>query len=275
MDRRVRRRMSIAAALLLLPSLALAGPRPGVQARPPEVAADPGAAHPPAVPLPSSRPAALNRGTDVPPPAQPHLAQPHAAAGGMPRFFPTRDTVVEFTSDRSGELVRLTYAAAARRVRVERGQLGAGFAIVTWPTGHTILAAADGQTQEHADPSAVGLTFFDAAMRFQRLHEARIMGHTCTTWRVTQHDGVVVDACLTEDGVPLRVQQAASADAEIFALRAIHVGPVPESAVAVPVGNGAPGKPAPLGAAPGGAAPAAMPAWAGMPSAAALGGKPF
>jgi hypothetical protein len=217
------------------------------------------------------------------PSGQPH-ADPAGGAGpravapaaDMPRFFPAHDTMVEFASDRTGEVVRLTYSGAMRRVRVERGQLGAAWAVVDYPAGTTTIVLPDGQTQQHPGPDAVGLTFFDARMGFVRLHDARILGHSCTTWRVTQHDGSVVDACLSEDGVPLRVQAANDANAEIYALREIRVAPVPDTAFALPAA-GAPaglpagGKPAPLGA-----AQPAVPAWAGMPAAAAMGGgKPF
>ncbi len=203
--------------------------------------------------------------------AAPVAAAP-AAAQDRPPFPPARDAAVTYRvwdgRGRPGE-ARVAWSAALRALRAE----AAGPAAATTapggvplpPGARLVVDLRAGRAFAAEDRSGLVLELPRlaaaarrgeralAGARVRRLGADRVAGQPCTAWRVEPADGGrgrPVHACLTADGVPLRLrEEGGAARAEAVA---VAYGPLDPALFAPPRGGVAGGAGGALGRALGG-----------------------
>ncbi len=124
-----------------------------------------------------------------------------AAAQNRPPPYPTRDAAVTY-SGMPGQALHVAWLATAHRFRSD---LAPGIWSLHDETADTTVVVDDNHRRTMAMP-AMGPAQFGLAKdaRFTRAGTDRIAGTACTVWKV-EAAGATSNACLTADGVPLRL----------------------------------------------------------------------
>ena len=169
-----------------------------------------------------------------------------ATAQQQPPAMPSRDVAVRYkvpnsppTTDRVAWLVaegrlRTEGRALTRRVThlidTRSGQVTA--LLDSERTFHDLGRVAPTMTRDHS--------FVRPGTRLTREGADRVAGHACTVWRVEAQGSSPDDvrrACITEDGVPLRLVEGSGADAEtLYEATEVTYGPQDPAQFRVPAG---------------------------------------
>lgn len=144
--------------------------------------------------------------------ALPLLAAP-ALAQQSPNLLPARDVAVTFRltgSDRMPGDINAAWLSSQRVLRVDNAS-APGWLMVEQPSQRAFMVM-EGQRLVMRLPPAPEIAMLldrpESQGRITRLGRRTIAGMGCTDWRIERRDGKGGTACLTQDGVLLRAQQA-------------------------------------------------------------------
>jgi hypothetical protein len=154
------------------------------------------------------------------------------AAPDRPLTTPTRDVDVIYSMvGPTGKLEqRLRWGIAQGKLRVDPPSPGLYVIIDT--AHHSVQAVREGDrsvVQFDAGPNAVPGVAPDGA--FVRQSEAQVAGLGCTQWATHDTGGRAVLACLTADGVLLRVEEGGHV---VLQATEVRFAPLPEAVFRVP-----------------------------------------
>ncbi len=168
-----------------------------------------------------------------------------ARAEAPPALLPTRDAALSYrvTDARNGHtmMVRAYVKAGAGLVRVDAEGMP-GYAIldraarlltVVMPAAHGYLRIPIGSGADHFIAQAEGL-------RFRRIGTETVAGLSCTEWSMTDKRGGAErgsgNACITADGLVLRVRGTGDGVGGSVVATAVEEAPQPAALFAVPAG---------------------------------------
>lgn len=158
------------------------------------------------------------------------LASP-AHAEDRPRTVPTRDVdVVYLMAGPTAPLAqRMRWGVTLGKLRVDPPSPGL-FVIIDTAT-HEVQAVREGdRSVVQLDPAAAGPMLAPPGS-YTRRGAARVAGLDCTQWETRDVAGRAVLACLTEDGVLLRVQ---ADNLVIIEAAEVHFGPLGPQVFRIP-----------------------------------------
>jgi hypothetical protein len=150
-------------------------------------------------------------------------AGPPATAQQQPPAMPSRDVAVRYrVPDSPPTTDRVAWLAAEGRMRTEGRALTRRVTHVIDTRSSNVTALLDSERTYHdlgrvASAMTQDYSFIRPGMRLTREGADRVAGLACTIWRVEVQGRSPDDvrrACITEDGVPLRLVEGRGADAE-------------------------------------------------------------
>ncbi|WP_207540891.1 hypothetical protein [Sabulicella rubraurantiaca] len=149
----------------------------------------------------------------------------------VPNAPPTTDSVAWLVSE--GRVRTEGRALTQRVVHVIDTRSGNVTAVLDADrTYHDLGRMASTMMQDHS--------FARPGIRLTREGSDRVAGHACTVWRVQAQGsdpGEVRRACITEDGVPLRLVEGTGSDAEtLYEATQVTYGPQDPARFRVPQG---------------------------------------
>jgi hypothetical protein len=140
--------------------------------------------------------------------AVPAMAQP---APSRPTLLPTRDVAVTYRlegSDRVRGDINAAWSANQRMLRVDN-ESAPGWVLVDERTRRASMVMQQGLVMRLPDSPEIAMLMQDPGSqgRVTRGGPRTVAGLRCTDWRLDRNDGKGGTACLTADGVLLRMQQ--------------------------------------------------------------------
>lgn len=141
--------------------------------------------------------------------AAPAMAQP---APTRPTLLPTRDVAVTYRLEGSDKVrgdIDASWSASQRLLRVDNDS-APGWVLVEERTRRASMVMQQGLVMRLPDSPEIAMLMEDPASQGQvtRLGPRTVAGLRCTDWRLDRRDGKGGTACLTADGVLLRLQQS-------------------------------------------------------------------
>lgn len=160
------------------------------------------------------------------------LAARPAAAQDRPVFPPSRDVTVTYRVERDGQHIRVRMAWSsmlrALRAETETGAAASFGGMVLPPGSRVIIDRGTGRAFAVQDSSGLMLDLPRLASRAEASERAlsnaralrdgtdRVAGLPCTVWRLVPQSAPQrprpIRACVTADGVPLRIQEEGRRD---------------------------------------------------------------
>lgn len=146
-----------------------------------------------------------------------------ALAQDRPLAMPTRDVVVSYEVDPTPPTVEsVAFLASEGRIRTEGQSLINRVVHLIDTRGGGVVAVVEGDQTYHdlgkmASVMTQDILPIHAGDKLTREGTDRVAGQACTKWRIEPEgessDEEVRHACVTADGVPLRLQEGSGSDA--------------------------------------------------------------
>ncbi len=167
------------------------------------------------------------------------LAAGPAWAQALPVLLPDRDVAVTFRLEGSDQMqgdIQAVWSASRRLLRIDNASLP-GWVLVEEASRRASMVMPQGVVMRLPDSPELAAFFRDpgAQGRYTRLGRRSIAGLGCTDWRLERPDGKSGTACLTPDGVLLRLQQTGRR--EVLQATRVAYGPQPAARFALPAGG--------------------------------------
>ncbi|MBO1078653.1 hypothetical protein [Roseomonas haemaphysalidis] len=140
--------------------------------------------------------------------AVPAMAQP---APARPTLLPTRDVAITYRLEGSDKVrgdIDASWSASQRLLRVDNDS-APGWVLVEERSRRASMVMRQGLVMRLPDSPEIAMLMDDPSSQGQvtRLGPRTVAGLRCTDWRLDRRDGKGGTACLTPDGVLLRLQQ--------------------------------------------------------------------
>ena len=169
------------------------------------------------------------------------------SAQERPPPMPTRDVVVSYKVDDAPPTVdTVAWLASEGRIRTEGKSLINRVAhLIDTRGGGGVVAVDADRTFHDLGPVAAVMTRdivpVQPTAKLTREGADSVAGHPCTVWRIEPEDGEDPDgarrACVTADGVPLRLVEGSGADAStLYVATRVAYGPQDPARFRVPAG---------------------------------------
>lgn len=167
--------------------------------------------------------------------ALPVLAQP---APARPTLLPTRDVAVTYRLEGSDKVqgdIDAAWSASQRLLRVDNAS-APGWVLVEERTRRASMVMQQGLVVRLPDSPEIAMLMQDPESqgRVSRLGARTIAGQRCTDWKLDRADGKGGTACLTADGVLLRMQQTGRR--EVLQATRVAYGPQDPARFRLPAG---------------------------------------
>jgi hypothetical protein len=170
-----------------------------------------------------------------------------ASAQDRPPAMPTRDVVVSYKVDDTPPTVdTVAWSASEGRIRTEGRSLINRVAHVIDTRGGGVTVVVDAERTYHdlgrmAEVMTQDIIPARPSAKLAREGTDTIAGHSCTVWRIEADGDSGADearrACITADGVPLRLTEGTGADAStLYVATRVTYGPQDPGRFRVPPG---------------------------------------
>ena len=169
-----------------------------------------------------------------------------AAAQQQPLAMPSRDVAVRFkVQDTPPTMDRVAWLVAEGLVRTEGRALTQRVTHLIDTRSGQVTVLLDSERSFHALGRVASVmmqehSFVRPGTRLTREGADRVAGLACTVWRVDRQGSSPDDvrrACITEDGVPLRLVEGTGSDAEtLYEAADVTYGPLDPAQFRVPPG---------------------------------------
>jgi hypothetical protein len=164
------------------------------------------------------------------------LSGPALAQTAAPTLLPTRDVAVTFqvqNSDRIRGDIQAAWLSSQRLLRLDN-ESAPGWVLVEERTRRASMVMPQGFVMRLPDSPEVAMLMDNpsSAGRITRLGRRTIAGLGCTDWQLQRNDGKSGVACLTADGVLLRLQQTGRR--EVLEATRVSYGPQDPSRFRLP-----------------------------------------
>ncbi|MBL6079705.1 hypothetical protein JMJ56_16930 [Belnapia sp. T18] len=164
------------------------------------------------------------------------LAVPPALAQERPPAMPARDVTVTYKVDETPPTVdTVAWLASEGRIRTDgRSLINRVAHIIDTRSGNVVVLVDADRTYHDLGRMAAVMTQDIVLIRLDRKITREgvdtVAGHACTVWRIETDDGNDPDearrACITADGVPLRLIEGSGADAStLYVATRVTYGP--------------------------------------------------
>jgi len=165
-------------------------------------------------------------------------AQTTNQAQPRPNLLPTRDVAVTFQLQGSDKIqgdINASWLSSQRLLRVDNAS-APGWVLVEERTRRASMVMPQGLVMRLPDSPEVAMLMQnpESQGRITRQGRRTIAGQGCTDWRLDRNDGKGGVACLTADGVLLRLQQTGRR--EILEATRVAYGPQDPARFRLPAG---------------------------------------
>lgn len=155
-----------------------------------------------------------------------------AQAGQQPLLRPTRDVDVTYRIGDGGQLQqRMRWLSSRQVMRIDPPTPGF-HVIIDYAAGRmSVVRDEEHLVVDMKAPGGIAGAPATAAPSYERRGDDRVAGVPCTDWQATNSEGAAALACITADGILLRVR---SGERVLASATSVNYAPQDAAAFAVP-----------------------------------------